>query len=170
MKRLAAVIALGLVSGAVLVGGTVLPATSQPPAQRTTLTFFDPNATDFEKELNLGGKGFKPGDMGLVKDTMFDPETCEPAGTVLIRFQVVKLAGRNDAFFLDDGGLTLPDGKVALYLHGKFSEFEGANGFAGAVTGGTGAYRDARGEFHIVEDQQMCEKKGAVLTLDMTLE
>jgi hypothetical protein len=108
--------------------------------------------------------------MGLVKDTLFDPETCEKAGTVLIRFQVVKLAGKNDAYFLDDGGLILPDGKLALYLHGRFTEFEGANGFAGAITGGTGAYRDARGEFHIVENQEMCDKKGALITADLALE
>jgi hypothetical protein len=164
-----ALIALTSGIAVMLTAGAVMPAISQPPAQRTTLTWFDPNKTDFEKEMNLGGKGFA-GDMALIKDTMFDPETCEKAGTLLLRFQAVKPIGENDGFFLDEGGLLLPDGKMILALPGRFSEFESEGGGAGAVTGGTGAYRDVRGEFHVAEDQQMCEKKGALITADVVLE
>lgn len=162
---------IALASGiaVMLTAGAVMPAISQPPAQRTTLSWFDPRKTDFEKGLNLGGKGFA-GDMALIKDTMFDPGTCEKAGTLLLRFQAVKAIGENDGFFIDEGGLLLPDGKMMLALAGKFSEFEAEGGAAGAVTGGTGAYRDVTGEFHVVEDQEMCEKRGALITADVVLE
>jgi hypothetical protein len=77
---------------------------------------FDPRPTDFEKELNFGKKSFGPGDMGLVKDTVFDPETCEGAGTVLVRFQFFKRTAKNDGFFYDDGGLILPDGRISVLV------------------------------------------------------
>lgn len=166
MKKTLAVSTLA----ALVLGAGAMPAISQPPEERTTISWFDPNKTDFEKSLNLGGKGFKPGDMQLIKDTMFDPETCEKAATLLLRFQVVKLAGNNDAFFVDDGALLLPDGKLTIYFPGKFSEFESENGAAGAVTGGTDAYKDATGEFRLTEDQQMCDRKGSLITADLVLQ
>lgn len=160
---------LALAASVVVVTSGVMPAVSQPPEQRTTLTWFDPNKTDFEKGMNLGGKGFA-GDMAVVKDSFFDPESCEKAGTVLLRFQAVKAIGDNDGFFLTEGGLLLPDGKLTLSIPGRFSEFEAEGGAAGAVTGGTDAYRDVTGQIHVVEDQEMCGRKGAVITADLVLE
>lgn len=119
--------------------------------------------------MNLGGKGFA-GDMAVIKDSLFDPETCEKSATLLLRFQAVKEIGDRDGFFLTDGGLLLPDGKVTISIPGRFSEFEAEGGAAGAVTGGTGAYRDVTGEFHVAEDQQMCDRRGAVITADVVLE
>jgi hypothetical protein len=170
MRKTVLVLTLTTAISAVLAAGTLVPAISQPPAQRVTMTWFDPNKTDFEKELNFGSKEFGPGDMGLVKDSMFDPETCEKAGTLLLRFQFVKPIGRNDGFFLDEGGLVLPDGKLAFALFGRFTEFESETGAAAAVTGGTGAYKDATGELLISEDHEMCDKKGALVTADLVLE
>jgi hypothetical protein len=170
MRKTVAVLALTVALSIVLAASTLVPAISQPPPDRVTLTWFDPRATDFEKELNFGGKGFGPGDMGLVKDSIFDPETCEKAGTVLIRFQFVKAAGRNDGFFIDDGGLLLPDGKLTFQLIGRFTEFESETGAAVAVTGGTGAYRDATGQAFVSEDHRMCDKRGALITADLVLE
>lgn len=167
MKK--ALIVLTLAVSVVAVVGTAIPAISQPPEQRTTLTWFDPNKTDFEKGMNLGGKGFA-GDMAVIKDSLFDPETCEKSATLLLRFQAVKEIGDRDGFFLTDGGLLLPDGKVTISIPGRFSEFEAEGGAAGAVTGGTGAYRDVTGEFHVAEDQQMCDRRGAVITADVVLE
>ena len=167
MKKLLAVSALGV--SVVVAAGALAPAISQPPAERTTLTWFDPGKTDYEKSLNLGGKGFA-GDMGLVKDTLYDPETCEKAATLLLRFQAVKAIGDRDGFFIDDGTVLLPDGKIAIHLAGKFSEFDSEGGAAGAVIGGTDAYRDVRGDFHVVEGQELCEKRGALVTADVLLQ
>ena len=166
MKKALVLGALALLGGS-LVGSVVTPAVSQTPPQRTTLTFFDPNATDFDKELNTGGKGFA-GDMFLTKDSFFDPETCEKAGTLLVRGQVIKSAGRNDAFAIFDGGLRLPDGKIAFYSPAKFSDFSGGPFLA--VTGGTETYRDVSGEITISEDQRMCEKNGALITMDLSIQ
>lgn len=154
----------------VMVTGGLMPAISQPPGQRTVLTWFDPGKTDFEKELNLGGRGFKAGDMVVIKDSMFDTGTCENSATLVARFQVVKRAGRENAFFVFDGGLLLPDGKLTLYLPAKFSEFESEDGAAGAVTGGTGAYRDVTGELRVDEGHAMCDRRGALVTADLLLE
>jgi hypothetical protein len=55
-------------------------------------------------------------------------------------------------------------------LFGKFSEFGTEDGAKAAVTGGTGAYRDVRGEFTLVERQERCEKKGTLVTLDLVVE
>lgn len=169
MKKAALVFLATAVLGAVMTAATTLPAASQPPEERTTVAWFDPNRTDFEKRLNLGGRG-EAGDMAVVKDSMFDPETCEKEATILLRFQFVKPAGENDAFFLVDGGLLLSDGKLTISVPGRFSEFENETGAAGAVTGGTGAYRDATGEFFVVEDQELCGKKGALITADLVLQ
>lgn len=166
MKRATILVVLA-VSG-VLAAGAVMPAISQPPQERVTITWFDPNKTDFEKNLNLGGKGFGAGDMALIKDSLFDPETCEKAGTALLRFQVIKRAGREDAFFLTDGGVLLPDGKLSISFPGRFSEF--VTGASGAVTGGTEAYKDVRGDFSVTEDQRMCDRNGAVITADLLLQ
>ena len=156
-----------------LVGGvlfaTLQPASSQAPGGRT-LTFFDPNKTDFEKELNVGSDRFSPGDSALTKDSIYDPETCEKNGTFLGRFTFVKNQGQDDGFFLLDAGLILEDGKLTLYWPGRFTEFENpeAQGIGGAITGGTGAYDGAGGSLVVEEDVEMCDRKGALVTVELT--
>ena len=165
MKRvLSVLVTVCLVGGVLLVN--LETASSQAPGN--TITFFDPNATDFEKDINEGRKGFSAGDWSVIKDTMFDPETCDKAGTFLARFTFIKSAGRDNGFFTFDGGVILPDGKLTMYWPGKFSEFEdpGAAG-GGAITGGTGAYSGVGGDFTVEEDVQMCEKNGALITIDL---
>lgn len=81
---------------------------------------------------------------------------------------MIKRAGREDAFFLTDGGLLLPDGKLSISFPGRFSEF--VTGASGAVTGGTEAYKDVRGDFSVTEDQRMCDRNGAVITADLLLQ
>lgn len=168
MKKLLSVTLLGTV--VVVATGALVPAISQPPEQRTTISWFDPRKTDFEKALNFGKKDFGPGDMAIIKDTLFDPETCERAGTLLLRFQIVRYVGENDGFFIDDGGALLPDGKLVFSLPGRFSEFTSEGGAAGAVTGGTGPYRDATGEIVVTEDHEMCDRRGTLITADLVLE
>lgn len=170
MKKVLLVLTLSAALSAVMAAGTLVPAISQPPEERTTITWFDPRATDFEKDLDFGKKNFSAGDMAVIKDTMFDPETCEKAGTLLLRFQVVKFAGREDAFFIDDGGVLLPDGKMSFHLIGKFSEFASEGGAAGAVIGGTGPYRDVTGEIRVTEDHRMCDARGSLITADLLLQ
>lgn len=167
MRKTAAVLAFAVLVGGFLIGN-LQPAVSQAPPNQT-LTFFDPNKTDFEKQIDEGRQGFSAGDWGVIKDRFFNPETCQKAGVFLGRFTFVKSAGRNDGFFLVDAGMILPDGKIIFYWPGRFTEFEdsSAPGSGGAVTGGTGTYSGAGGRVVVQEDVQMCEKKGALVTVEL---
>jgi hypothetical protein len=169
MKRVASVVvSLCLIGGVLL--ANLETASSQAPPQGRTLTLFDPQATDFEKNINEGRRGFSSGDWSVVKDSFFDPDTCEKVGTFLGRFTFIKSAGRNDGFFVMDGGAVLSDGKITFYWPGRFTEFGQADApptDGGAITGGTGAYEGVGGSMLVQEDQQLCEKKGALITLEL---
>ena len=146
--------------------GSAIPVSSQQPAERTTLTFFDPRRSDFEKFINEGRRGFSAGDRFLFIENLKDPETCDPAGKIVGQFTVSKVTGQEDAFFLLEFGFRLPDGTITGYHVGKFSGFEGDHL---AVTGGTQAYRDASGEFSIQSRQEMCGSRGDLITVDILL-
>lgn len=134
-----------------------------------TLTFFDANGDDFEKEIDIKPVGrFNPGDGAVVWSKMFDPETCEPVGSFSLNFQYVKPAGKENGWVRILGAGVLNDGDVYFDITGKFSEFEA--GMDGGVTGGSGAYKDATGEIRVSETPaKICEKRGALITLDMSL-
>ena len=166
MSRVKALIVLVAAMSAVVLVGTAMPVVSQQPAERQTLTFFDPNKTNFERFINEGKRGISPGDTILFVDAQFDTETCEKAGQLIGNLQIIKNVGTENAIF--DGGFTLilGDGKIVAGGASKFSDFAG-DAPVFAVTGGTGAYRDVSGEISITEDVEMCEKKGALTTIDL---
>ena len=170
MKRVASVVvALGLIGGLLL--ANLETASSQAPPQGRTITWFDPNATDFEKNINEGRRGFSSGDWSVIKDSFFDPETCEKVGTFLGRFVFIKGIGNNNGFFMMDGGAITSAGKLTFQWPGRFTDF-GQEGSppttGGAITGGTGDYAGAGGTLTVQEDQQLCEKKGALITVELT--
>ena len=169
MKRVASVVmALCLIGGVLL--ANLETASSQAPPQGRTITFFDPDQTDFERTINERNRRFGSGDWTLIKDRFYDPDTCEKAGIMLGRFTFLKSVGRNNGFFLMDGGVHLPDGRMTFYWPGRFTDFgqpdnpptEGA-----AVTGGTGAYEGAGGTLTVQEGVDMCDKSGAVVTMEL---
>jgi hypothetical protein len=170
MKRWKVAAAVSVIATAALVTSMLTPATSQQQAQRTTLTFFDPRATDFEKEINEGGRGFGAGDWAVIKDSLFDPATCEKVATAIARSTFIKLIGQRDGYFMFDGGVFLADGKVTIHFPGRFSEFESPGGLTGAVTGGTGAYRDARGDITVTDGGRMCDTRGDLITVDLLMQ
>lgn len=149
-----------------VVAGASLPATSQQPPQRQTLVVFDPNAVPFEKTIDERPKGFGPGDWSVAIERVLDPETCEKAGRIVVRFTFVKNAGNEDGHFIVDATYVRSDGKITAYGAGKFSEFEGGQPLF-AVTGGTGAFRDASGEVTFNEETEMCERRGVLTTFDL---
>lgn len=164
MRRLASLIAAVVATSAVVLLGTVGPVGSQLPAERQTITLFDPRATEYERNFNEGKKGFSPGDLSLFIEKQLDPDTCEKAGQVIGRIQVVKIVGQENAIFTGDFTVTLDGGKITAYGAARFSEFEQPGIFA--VTGGTETYKDASGEVSFAE-AELCGKKGDLITIDI---
>lgn len=154
---------------AAFIGGTALPASTQAPAERVTLTFFDANGDDKEKNIDVKPIGdFNAGDGAVIWTKALDPETCEKVGSFSISFQVIRLVGQENAWVRFGGATVLGDGDINFDAVGTFADFE--TGFDGAVTGGTGAYKDATGEFNVAETEtKLCGKRGALITIDMLL-
>ena len=170
MRKPAAVFTFVLLVGGLLLG-SLQPASSQAPPQGRTLTFFDPGKTDFEKNVNVGPKRFSSGDWTVLKDRFFDTETCEKAGVLLGRFTFVKSIGDRNGYFLMDGGMLLPDGRITFYWPGKFSDFGEADApptDGAAVTGGTGPYEGAGGTVTVQEGVEMCDRAGALVTVQLS--
>lgn len=160
--------ALGTVVATSIVGLAV-PAATQAPAERVTLTFFDANGDDKEKDIDVKPMGeFNAGDGAVIWTKALDPETCEKVGSFSISFQVIRLVGRENAWVRFGGATVLGDGDINFDAVGTFADFE--SGFDGAVTGGSGAYKDATGEFTVRETEtKLCDKRGALITVDLAL-
>jgi hypothetical protein len=153
-----------------LIVGSAIPVASQQPAERTTLTFFDPRKTDYDKFVNEGRRGFSPGDVLLFIEKLKDPDTCDRAGKIIGKFTVSKLTGKEDAFYLLDYNFRLPNGTITGSNGGKFSDFESRARNHLPVTGGTETYKDATGEFTIVQSGKMCGSRGDLITVDLLLQ
>ena len=166
MRRLASLMAAVVATSAVVLLGTVGPVGSQLPGERQTITLFDPRATEYERNFNEGKKGVSPGDVSLFIEKQLDPDTCEKAGQVVGRIQIVKLVGQENAIFTGDFTVTLDGGKITAAGAAKFSEFGGLDPLF-AVTGGTGIYKDASGEVSFQEGVELCGKKGELITIDI---
>lgn len=151
----------------VLVGVVAFPVGSQQPPQRTTLTFFDPNKTNWEKVVDHGRKGGSAGDEVLFVEAQLDPDTCERVGRLVGHIAISKTVGSEDAWFIGDFTLVLADGKVTAAGAAKFSEFAQQERGVFVVTGGTGAYRDATGEVFFEEDVELCDRRGTLTRVDI---
>lgn len=170
MTKLKAFFGATVLLAAVLVGSLVTPATSQPELERVTMTFFDPRPTEFDKEIDEKPQGFSPGDWSVIREKQLDPETCEPAGNLLLHFVFVEQTGKENGWVRFNGDFVMDDGKISIQTAGKFSDFENEGGFKFSVIGGTGAYKDATGEGSVAEGTPMCDKKGDTVTLDLLLQ
>ena len=161
--RLVGVIAAAATLGVV---GSAVPVNSQQPAERQTITVFDPNKTEYERFVNEGRNGLSPGDQILFVDKQLDPETCERVGSLTGRLQIVKTISDQNARFMGDFTVKLAGGKIVASGAAWFTEFEGADPVF-AVTGGTETYKDVSGEVSFQEDVQLCETRGSLTTIDL---
>lgn len=146
--------------------GTAVPVGSQQPAERRTITLFDPAKTNYERFLNEGKQGLSPGDTVLFVENQLDTETCERAGQLVGNIMITKILKGENALFEGSFTLLLPDGKITAGGVARFSEFMNTEPIF-AVTGGTGAYRDASGEVTIQEGVELCGKAGDLTTIDL---
>jgi hypothetical protein len=156
---------------AAAIGLLLSPAASQQEPQRTTFTLFDPNKGGFEKLIDERPLDkFGAGDWAVFRDPFLDPETCEKLGWNHGRSVVIKPLSKGDAVAMFDGGIVLPDGKLSFQFIGTFGEGDGPEGAKIAVTGGTGAYKDARGEVTFTSGVVLCDRRGSLVEADLLLQ
>jgi hypothetical protein len=171
MRRFIILVTAGVAAAAVTTGLLLSPAASQQELQRTTITLFDPNKGGFEKGIDERPLNkFGAGDWAVFRDPFFDPETCERAGWNHGRSVVIKPLDQGDAVAMFDGGIVLPDGKLAFQFMGTFGEGDSPEGAKIAVTGGTGAYKDARGEVTFTSGVELCDRRGSLAVVDLLLQ
>jgi hypothetical protein len=144
------------------------PTPTQPP-KGITLKFFEPNGTSTDFNLDLGKKGFSPGDTGTSKAVQLDPETCEKNALVVGQFTYLAPIGKHNGYFGFVGaalikGSGLLEGKLMFQFVGQF---EGDASASGAITGGTGPYKNAQGDVTLEDGVQACGKKGSLATVDL---
>jgi hypothetical protein len=151
------------------------PAMSQEP-ERTTLTLFDPAKGGFQKFVVANRNGFQrlvrrppdrasAGDWSVFTDPFLDPQTCERVGRNIARSMVIKPLKGGDAVAMFDGGIVLKEGKLTFRLPGRFSEEPAKI----AITGGTGAYKDATGEVTFTPGVKRCDQRGSLAVADLLL-
>lgn len=171
MSRFIILVIGGVAVATVATGILLSPATSQQEPQRTTFTLFDPNKGGFEKQIDERPLDrFGPGDWAVFRDPFLDPETCGRLGWNHGRSVVIKPLGNRDAAAMFDGGIVLQDGKIIFHFVGTFGESEGPEGAKIAVTGGTGAYKDARGEVTFTAPVRLCDQRGSLAEVDLVLQ
>ena len=154
-----------------LVLGLLTPATSQAPPVRTVITLIDALETGFEKDIDERPVGkFNAGDWFVFRDPQLDPDTCERVARVQGQGVIVKPVGEQNAAFVLKGVAILADGKITFEFGGTFADFDAPGGLAGAVTGGTDAYKDARGQVTVADGGIQCGHKVDLVTLDLLLQ
>jgi hypothetical protein len=140
-RILAAILALGALAAAVLVGPG---ASAQSPAGRTvTLTELAKGST-FKHVRNTRTKSQRANSLGDV--IVFTNPLADASGKVVGRLHAscaTTVGARNflKSVITCDGAAVLRDGT----LHWQASFKVGASAVKGAITGGTGAYANARG-------------------------
>lgn len=161
----------GVALAAVATGLFLSPAASQQEPQRTTFTLFDPNKGGFEKLIDERPlHKFGAGDWAVFRDPFLDPETCEKLGWNHGRSVVIKPLAEGDAVAMFDGGIVLEDGKLSFQFIGTFGESATPEGAKIAVTGGTDAYKDARGEVTFTSGVELCDRRGSLVVVDLLLQ
>jgi hypothetical protein len=96
-----------------------------------------------ETQVDLGEKGFGPGDLIVLSDVLF--RHGKRVGTSGVTCTVIFVSSNQQTVQLQCvGTLSLPDGQITLQGLPNIAE-----SFALAITGGTGAYRTAHGQANI---------------------
>jgi hypothetical protein len=72
--------------------------------------------------------------------------------------------------FVLHGVAILADGNITFEFGGTFADFDAPDGLDGAVTGGTGAYKDARGQVTVADGGTQCGQRVDLITLDLLLQ
>ncbi|MGH9188127.1 MAG: hypothetical protein ACRD0U_20335 [Acidimicrobiales bacterium] len=137
---------IAAVAAAVALGGVAAGASGADTNNRRTITVIEPAGEGSETWLDLGstdsGPGQDIGDLLVEHKPLIEPNSHEPAGTIVARFQISDVIEGNP-IFLADGTVRLERGDLTFYGTATFSDFE--TGATFAVTGGTADYTRAAG-------------------------
>ncbi len=140
-----------------VLGAAVALAASEPPGRsRADVGVFVPGTPP----AGLPAVG----DQFLTVDAVLDPGTGEQIGTAVTRVVVAQVAG-DDATFILDCTVRLPEGNLAFYGAESFSSF--ADGVTYMVVGGTGRYQGTRGVVNITGGE-VGGQAGSLLSFDIT--
>jgi hypothetical protein len=164
---------LGVTSVAVLLLG-VFPfqAGSQeppPPPERVSITVLQVVKGGFQKDVDLNPPGSSPGDYGVIRGRIVDPDSCRMLGTMTGRYNIVKRAGEDDSYVLTDIVADTSVGNLVAMMSGKLSDLGRGDGLLGAVTGGTGDYSDVRGEVLARSGKRACGSAGTKYHFDLLI-
>jgi hypothetical protein len=140
-----------------VLGFTLIPAW---PAGGSTERFrvCDQNGAGYENDIDVGEDGFSAGDQFVFTDKILYPQNGVKAGRDLGHATIIRPIGNSDAIFSINALFEFPDGKLSVYVGGRFSDFEEGTRFP--ITGGTGTFEGATGSVRI--KNHPCDGKSGI--------
>ena len=140
------VVAVAAVSVGLAIGGASDGSAIDAPRSLTLSTPFDGGQT---RQVDVGKKGFSPGDMFLTTGApLRDDQTGRRAGEFDGMETVLSRA--HNGTVTQVGAIRLRDGRIEVTATLRHTDVEQSL----AITGGTGAYANARGEVTAREDER----------------
>jgi hypothetical protein len=140
---------------------------SEARVERVTFEVLAPAGSRLQTNIDSNPPSAgSPGDWGVIRTKAISVTGCKHVGGILSRF--VLITGGADPELIVDSSLNGAQGKLTVYLGGKSSALN-KKGLDGAVTGGTGRYRDARGQVTVKDGVTRCGRKGILYSFDLLL-
>ncbi len=146
MRKIGLLATLALLTGAGLLGASLIPASSQ---QASTIKVYERHRTGSEKFINNGGQKKIAGDFVLQVKPLYRSGTKKKVGREVVNVTLIRQIGKNDAIFRVGATFVLGAGKIEAAGTSTFSNLR--KGAAFTVTGGTGAYAGASGTVNVRE-------------------
>jgi hypothetical protein len=145
----------GLAAGILAVGGVTL-ASARPSGRshhRGTQVFTVFAVTVQSQVLDLGPQGFSLGDQTIFADDVYDKKGGTKIGSDGVVCTVVRVtdAATGSGTAQCVATASLPDGQITIQGLVSFTGTELPAPFQQAITGGTGAYANARGQITVEE-------------------
>jgi hypothetical protein len=147
--RKVAVFATVAILGAVLVGATLIPASSQ---QGSTIRVYERQGTGFDKYINVDGKRKVAGDYIVGSHPLYRAGTKKRVGRNITNLTIVQPVGRQNAKFRAAATFVLGAGKIEAAGSSVFSHL--GDGAEFTITGGTGSYAGATGTLTVREGKR----------------
>jgi len=134
---------LGLLAAGGLVAAAWMAVSSMPAASQQgsrTIALCEPDRGGYDRFVDVGKKGFSPGDHALFVDRLYRRSNGTRWGKGVGSVTVVRT---KDGLWLVDYTMATKGGKISS--DGFYRDSELRTGFKSPITGGTGAYDEARG-------------------------